>query len=33
VRISAETIAGGALVVDGKLIHVVAFPRAAGGVE
>jgi hypothetical protein len=29
-RISADTLAGGALIVDGKLIHVVAFPRAAG---
>ncbi len=29
VRISGETVAGGALAVDGKVIHLVAFPRGA----
>jgi hypothetical protein len=29
VRITGETLAGGALALDGRLIHLVAFPRAA----
>jgi hypothetical protein len=29
VRIASETIVGGGLVVDGKIVHLVAFPASA----
>ena len=32
VRIASDTIVGGGLVVDGKVVHLVAFPASAHAV-